>query len=264
MRRVLILPIAALSIAAVAHATNVQAVLTPLRKQIEASDYRATGQIIRVDANGNRISYSVSIKGLWFAGAMHTLVDIVPPKAMATPERQKERVRLLLEMRPNGRDSIMIFRPREPAPTVLPFHEWGEKLLDTTFSYEDMLEPQYFWPGQTILKSATFGTRQCNVLKSTPGPSDHTDYSEVQTWLDQAIDYPVYAEKVTKQSGIVKEFTYYGLRKDSGVWSATQVEAKIRGRAGSAFLTIKRGSAKANLSADDFRPESISHFEDHP
>jgi hypothetical protein len=263
MRRAAILPIVVLSIAAAAHATDVLAVLTPLRNQIQASNYRAAGQIVRVDANGNRVSYSISVKGLWFAGAMHTLIDVIPPKGIAAPASRNERMRLLLEMRPDGRHTIRVFRPHESAPTVLPFNEWGESLLDTAFSYEDLLEPQYFWPGQTILRTTVFGTRQCNVLKSTPGPSGRTDYSEVQTWVDRVINYPVYAEKV-EQGGIVKEFTYYGLRQSSGVWSATQVEAKIRGRAGSTLLIIQRGSARANLSANDFRPEQISHFEDRP
>lgn len=61
----------------------------------------------------------------------------------------------------------------------------------------------------------------------------------------------------------MKEFTYFGLRQYGGVWSATQVEAKIRGRAGSTLLIVKRGSEKANLSAKDFSPGQISHFEGH-
>jgi len=264
MRFASALPIAALSMVTMAHAADVRAVLTPLRDQIQASDYRAAGQIVRVEANGKRISYAISVKGLWFAGAMHTLVDVVPPKSSAGPARQNDRMRLLLEMRPDGRDSIRIFRPGDSAPKELPFDEWSASFLDTAFSYEDLLDQQYFWPGQTILKSAVFGTHQCNVLKSTPGATDRTNYSEVQTWLDRVINYPVYAEKMMKQGGTVKEFTYFGLRQSSGVWSATQVEVKVRGREESAFLTIKRGSAKANLSASDFRLDQISHFADHP
>jgi len=246
------------------YAADVQAVLAPLRNGIQESDFRATGQLVRVDPNGKRVSYAISMKGLWFAGAMHTLVEVVPPKGAAAPEQPQERVRLLLEMRPDGRDSIRVFRPHEPVPAALPSDQWGDGLWGATFSYEDLLEPQYFWPGQTLLKTAVFGTHQCNVLRSTPGPSDRSEYSEVQTWLDRVIDYPVYAEKTMKQGGMVKEFTYFDLRKSSGVWSATQVEAKIRGRAGSTFLIIKRGSAKAHLSANDFRPEQIGNFEDHP
>jgi hypothetical protein len=263
MRLTPVLPIALVSIAAAAHAADARAVLAPLRNQIEASDYRATGQIVRVDANGNRVSYAISVKGLWFRGAMHTLVDVVPPRGVAGAGKD-ERVRFLLEMRPGGPDSIRIFRPDARAPSVLPFDEWDQSLWGTALSYEDLIEPQYFWPGQVILKRAVFGSRQCNVVKSTPGPSDLTHYAEVQTWLDEAIGYPVYAEKAMKQGGITKEFTYYGLRQSSGVWSATQVEAKIRGRPGSTFLMIKRGSAKAHLGINDFGIEQISHFEDRP
>jgi hypothetical protein len=264
MRPASALLIGVLLAATAAHAADVQAVLAPLRNHIQDSDFRATGQLVQVDANGKRVSYPINIKGLWFAGAMHTLVDVVHSGGAGAPARQEEHVRILLEMRPDGRDTIRIFRPHESAPAALPIEKWGESFWGTAFSYEDLLEPQYFWPGQTILKSAVFGSHQCDVLKSTPGPSDRTDYSEVQTWLDHAIDYPVYAEKTMKQGAIVKEFTYYGLRQSSGVWSATQVEAKIRGRAGSTFLIVKRGSAKAHLSANDFRPEQISHFEDRP
>ena len=263
MRLASTFPFAALSIVIMAHAADVQTVLVPIRDQIKASDYRATGQIVRVDATGNRVSYAISIKGLWFAGAMHTLVDVVPPKATAGTAGNNDRMRLLLEVRPDGRDSIQEFRPDKAAATELPFGEWSKSFLDTSFSYEDLLDQQFFWPGQTIVKTAALGAHQCNVLESTPGPSDRSNYSGVQTWLDRVINYPVYAEKTTKQSGIVKQFTYYGLRQSSGIWSATQIEAKVRGRAGSSFLTIKRGSAKANLTANDFRPEQIGHFEDH-
>jgi len=264
MRLASVLPLATLMIAATAHAADVDAVLTQLRNHMEASDYRGTGQLVRVNADGNRVSYALSVKGLWFAGAMHTLVDIVPPRNAPAPARQGGHVRILLEMRPDGRDTIRVFRPHESEPALLPFDAWDESLWGSTFSYEDLLEPQYFWPDQTILRTATFGAHQCDVLKSTPGPSDRTHYAEVETWLDRAIDYPVYAEKVMKQDGMVKEFTYYGLRQSGGVWTATQVEARIRGRAGSTFLIINRGSAKANLSVNDFRPEQISHFEDRP
>lgn len=264
MRLASILSLVLLLAAGAAQAAEAPAPLALLRNRIEASDYRATGQLVRVDANGNRINYAIAVKGLWFRGAMHTLVEIVPPKSAAAQERQDQRVRILLEMRPDGRDSIRIFRPRESAPAVLPFDRWDESFLGTTISYEDLLDPQYFWPGQIILRNAVYDGRPCELLKSTPGPSDRTHYSDVQTCLDRTIDYPVYAEKVMKPGGMVKEFTYYGLRQSNRVWSATQVEAKIRGRAGSTLLIVKRGSANAHLSVNDFQPEQINHFKDRP
>jgi hypothetical protein len=58
----------------------------------------------------------------------------------------------------------------------------------------------------------------------------------------------------------VKEFTYFGLRHEGGIWSANQVEAKVRGQAGSTLLIIDRGSAKANLGLGDFSPEKLTRF----
>lgn len=102
------------------------------------------------------------------------------------------------------------------------------------------------------------------MLKSTPGASDRTHYAEVQTWLDHTIVYPVYAEKTLKDRTTVKQFTYLGLRQTGGVWSASQVEAKIRNRPGSTLLIVERGSAKANLTLKDFTPEQIGRFEGQP
>jgi hypothetical protein len=69
-------------------------------------------------------------------------------------------------------------------------------------------------------------------------------------------------EKTLKGSGGVKEFTYFGLRHDGGVWSASQVEAKLRGHAGSTLLIIDRGSPSAHLTLNDFSPAQIVHFQD--
>jgi hypothetical protein len=82
----------------------------------------------------------------------------------------------------------------------------------------------------------------------------------VQSWLDHSIGYPVYAEKTLKGTGIVKEFTYFGLRQTGGIWSASQVEVKVRGKAGSTLLIIDRGNPKANLNLKAFSPEQLTHF----
>jgi hypothetical protein len=97
-------------------------------------------------------------------------------------------------------------------------------------------------------------------LKSTPGAADRTHYAGIKTWLDHSIGFPVYVEKTLKGTGAVKEFTYFGLRHDGGVWSANQVEAKTRGQAGSTLLILDRGSAKANLGLGEFSPEQLTRF----
>jgi hypothetical protein len=98
-------------------------------------------------------------------------------------------------------------------------------------------------------------------VKSTPGATDKTHYAEVTTWLDHTVGFPVYFEKTLK-GGTVKEFTSFGLRHEGGVWSAHQLEAKIRGQAGSTQLIIDHGTPKANLSLKDFADAQMMHFQD--
>jgi hypothetical protein len=154
---------------------------------------------------------------------------------------------------------IQIAHPGDASPVTLPFDKWNDGPLGAGFSYEDFLESQYFWARQTALDEAKFGARECDMVKSTPGAADKTHYAEVTSWLDHSIGFPVYVEK-TLNDGSVKEFTYFGLRQTGGVWSASQVEAKIRGQAGSTLLIIDRGTVKAKLGLKDFSSEELTHF----
>jgi hypothetical protein len=264
MRLASVVAAAMLFIATTAHAADARAVIAIARQRIETADSRGTGRLVRVDASGNRISNAFTIKAHWFPGVLRALLEIVPSRTPAGNVRQDARVSILLEMRPNGQSTIRIFRPHESAPASLPFDKWSESVFGSDFNYEDFLQPEYYWQGQTILKSARFGARDCDVLKSTPGALDHSHYAEVQTCLDHTIGYPIHVEKTLKDGEIVKEFTFFGLSQSGGVWSARQVEVRIHGRPGSTLLIIEHGSTKANLSIRDFSPEQISQFEDRP
>jgi hypothetical protein len=163
-------------------------------------------------------------------------------------------------MRPDGRNVVKIAHPGDSAPAILPFNKWNDGPLGPGFSYEDFLESAYFWPNQAVVEETKYGARDCDVLKSTPGASDRTQYAEVRSWLDHSIGFPVYVEKTMKGTGAVKEFTYFGLRHEGGVWSASQVEEKLRDSPGSTLLIVDRGSAKANLALADFSTEQLTHF----
>ena len=234
------------------HTAAAQDSLAVARRQVEAADYSAKGRLVRVDANGKRTSYGVSIKGHWFPGTLRVLL------AVNSPAGAREHV--LLEMRPGGPSSIQIAHPGDAKAAVLPFSKWTEGPLDGGFSYEDFLEATYFWSGQRDLGEAMFGARQCDQVLSTPGPADKTHFVSVKSWLDHTTGFPVYVEKTIKGSESVKEFTSFGLRRTEGVWSASQVEAKIRGRAGSTLLIIDRGIPRAHLDLKDFGPLQLTHF----
>ncbi|MGA2167334.1 MAG: outer membrane lipoprotein-sorting protein [Terracidiphilus sp.] len=262
MKRSFVALATALLFAIPANATDAQAVLAAPRQRVQSADFRATGHLVRVDANGVRTSYEIAIKAHWFPGVLRVLVETAsaPRTGPDALVRARMLTHILLEMRPNGQSMIRIAHPGDTAPANLPFEKWSEGPLGAGFSYEDFLEPQYFWANQTALEETRIGTRECDVLKSAPGASERTHYAEIQTWLAKGIGFPLYVEKTLKGSGVVKQFTYSGLRHEGGVWSAHQVEVKIHGQAGSTLLIIDHGSAKANLSLKDFSPEQLTRF----
>lgn len=235
-----------------AQAATLQGTLAAARRQIESADYRLTGRLVRVDGGGTRTTYGVSIKAHWFPGTLRVLLEITSPA--------KARVRALLETSVTGKSAILVAHPGDAEAAVLPFDEWSEGPLGNEFSYEDFLDSSYFWTGQEMLGETKFGARNCDLLRSTPGTADKTHYAEVKSWLDRDSGFPVYVEKTLKGSGIVKGFTYFGLRKTEGVWSASQVQVKLRGHPGSTLLIIDRGSAKAHLGVKDFSSAQLTHF----
>jgi Outer membrane lipoprotein-sorting protein len=253
------------------YAADASSALAAERRQIQTADYRINGHLVRVQANGARISFPVTIQAHWFPGVLRIRMEVgsasgpaasptASPAANSAPPAFPP-VRALLEMRPAGEDSIWIAHPGDKSPTLLPFDKWDDGPLGPGFAWEDFLEQQYFWPVQTLQPAANFGARACNVIVSAPGAAGRSHYAQVKTWLDQSIGFPVYAEKTSKGSGATKQFTYFGLRHNGGVWSASQVEEATRGQGGKTLLVIDRGTAKANLRLKDFSPNQLVNFQ---
>jgi hypothetical protein len=242
-----------------AQGPDVHDILTTARHQMELTDFSASGHLVWAPSSGARISCPITIKAHWFSGVLRVMVDLGPgPKN--GPSAPSEAMHILIEMHPEGQSTIWIAHPGDKAASSLPFDKWTESPVGPTFSYEDFLEQQIFWPGQVLAEKTKFGARDCDVIKSTPGGSDKTHYAEVKAWFDPTIDFPVYVEKTLKGSGTVKQFTYFGLRREGGMWSAHQIEIKVPGQSGSTLLIIDRGTPKANLTLKDFSPTQLTHF----
>ena len=229
-----------------AYAANpdLETVLTGSRQRIEKLDYRVTGRLTRVEGNGKRTSYKFVAKAHWFSDGLLLLCEISGPGS--------EKTSLLLHMSVSGHVTIEAALAGEKAASLLPFERWNDQLVGTDFSYEDMVESQFFWKNQQLLAPEKYGARDCFVLKSMSGSQDRTYYDSVTSWIDRGILYPVHGVKTLRRTGQQKEFIYYGLRQIGGVWSATQVEAKLQGKPGSSILVIEGGSGKANLARKDF------------
>ncbi|MGA9545799.1 MAG: outer membrane lipoprotein-sorting protein [Candidatus Sulfotelmatobacter sp.] len=223
---------------------DLETVLTGSRQRIEKLDYRITGRLARVEDDGKRTTYKFVAKAHWFPDGLRVLCEISGPGS--------EKTSLLLHMSASGHLTIEALLPGEKTASVLPFEHWNDPLVGTDFSYEDMVESQFFWKNQGLLAPEKYGARDCFVLKSTPGSQDRTHYDSVTSWIDRNILFPVHVVKTLRGTGQQKEFIYYGLRQVGGVWTAMQAEAKLQGKPGSSILTIERGSPKANLGRKDF------------
>jgi Outer membrane lipoprotein-sorting protein len=223
---------------------DLETVLAGSRQRIEKLDYRVSGRLTRVEDNGKRTNYKFVAKGHWFPDGLRLLCEISGPGS--------DKTRLLLHMTVSGAVTIEAILAGEKVAKVLPFERWNDPLVGTDFSFEDMLENQFFWKNQDLLPPEKYGARDCFVLKSTSGSQERTNYDSVTSWIDRTIFYPVHVVKTLRGTKQQKEFIYYGLRQVSGVWSASQVEAKLQGKPGSSMLVIEGGSAKANLTRKDF------------
>src|ERR1700724_2437748 len=223
---------------------DLDTVLTGSRQRIEKLDYRMTGRLTRAEGNGKRTSYKFVAKAHWFPDGLRLLCEISGPGS--------EKTSLLLHMSENGHVTIEAVLPGQKTASVLPFDRWNDLLVGTDFSYEDMVESQFFWQNQELLAPEKYGARDCFVLKSKSGSQDRTYYDSVTSWIDRDILYPVHVMKTLRGTGQKKEFIYYGLRQIGGAWSASQVEAKLQGKPGSSILVMEAGSAKAKLGRKDF------------
>ncbi len=229
---------------------DLETVLTASRQRIEKLDYRMSGRLTRIEGNGKRTSYRFIAKARWFPDGLRLLCEISGAGS--------EKTSLLLHMTVSGHVTIEAELPGEKAASVLPFERWNDPLVGTDFSFEDMVENQFFWKNQELLAPEKYGARDCFVLKSKSDSQDRTYYDSVTSWIDHGILFPVRVVKTLRGTGQQKEFIYYGLRQEGGAWSASQVEAKMQGKPGSSILVIEAGSGKANLGAKDFDTSQFS------
>jgi len=224
--------------------------LTGSRQRIEKIDYRMTGRLIRVEGDGKRTNYKFVAKAHWFPDGLRLLCEISGPGS--------EKTSLLLRMNATGQVSIEAVLPGEKTASALPFERWNDPIVGTDFSYEDMVENQFFWKNQEALPPEKYGARDCFVLKSKPGAQDRTHYDSATSWIDRNIFFPLHVVKTVRGTGQQKEFLYYALRQNGGAWGASKVEAKLPGKPGYSILEVAGGSGKANLGRKDFELSQFS------
>jgi hypothetical protein len=246
-KKIIVLLLFSVAILPAATREEVMARLLSLRN---ATDFTASGRLVRVSASGERKNISIAFRAHAFPDGLRIFCDVTaPPSACA---------RMLMFIPPQGPPVIRTGHAGDASPKELPRERWGESLLGTDFTYEDLLENYVLWRRQTLLPEAQYGARTCLVLRSEPGPGDPSQYASVTSWLDRVAYHAVKVEKVMKTSGEVRVFIYYGLREVKGVWSASQLECKVEGKPGSSLLIINRGAEKPRLDRAAFDPALLT------
>ena len=166
-----------LSIAHPSHALaanpDLETVLNGSRQRIETMDYRVNGRLTRVAADGKRTNYKFVAKAHWFPDGLRLICEISGPASAKTS--------LLLHMTESGHITVEALLPGEKHASVLPFEHWNDPLVGTDFTYEDMVENQFFWKNQEILPADKCGARDCFVLKEhfRPTRPDPLRFSDI-------------------------------------------------------------------------------------
>jgi hypothetical protein len=171
-------------------AADPKSLLAGPHQAAEHADYRASGHLVHVDEAGKRTSDDISIKAHWFAGSLHILIEITAPA--------DARQHVLLDMHPGGQSTIRIAHPGDKAAAVLPFEKWadgplGPRLQLRRFSGAAVLLAK---SGRGAVRTPRRPRLRCS--QEHPGPADKSHYTQVRTWLDHTIDFPVYVEKTLK------------------------------------------------------------------
>jgi hypothetical protein len=224
--------------------------LARVRAARDAVDFTAVARLAHVTGPGaaDRRNYGINVKAHAFPDGLFVFCEVNSPA--------DARIRMLLAAPSTGPMTVRTGHAGDPAPHDVPASHWGEGLLGTDFVYEDLLETQFTWKRQTLVKEADYGARHCYVIRSEPDSPGQSVYRSVTSWIDRDIYFPVKADKVLKD-GKTKEFIYFGLRQVKGVWTASQIECKTEGKPGSSLLVINRGSTTPHHPRMVFDPKLL-------
>ena len=244
MRAALLTLAAASLLASAAQAQGVTAVVAAQQQRVESTDARVSGRLVTVDGSGKRVSYKCSIKEHGFPDGLRLFEEVDAPVPVRVQVRLEHSGRVTARVARKSADGKWL--PGDYA-TANP----SDALLGTGFSLEDLVENQFFWKEQKLAGKQPCGSRTCDVLQSTPGSLDHSQYSTVVSSTDEKTKAVLHVVK-TERGGVTKDITYFDLHQSHGVYAATQIEVKVTGKPGSTLFIIDRGTAKAGLTRADF------------
>ncbi len=145
---------------------NINDLLATQRKQIETADFRATGHLVCDRCSRRSPQLSHHDQG---ALVSRRAARLGRDRAAAVSRTGICGNTFCLRCDPMARTRFVLPIPATRLRALFPLKSGTLDPLGPGFNYEDFLEQQYFWPGQTSEGQAKFGARNCDVIRSTPG-----------------------------------------------------------------------------------------------
>ena len=105
---------------------DVHSLMATARQRMEATDFRASGHLVWVQANGTRISHPITIEARWFPGVLRVKAETSGESKSFTATGAASATHVLIELRPDGKNAIWIAHPGDKSTESGEHHE--EKL----------------------------------------------------------------------------------------------------------------------------------------
>ena len=119
-----------------------------------------------------------------------------------------------------------------------------EALLGSDLSYADVVENFFAWKQQAIVGTETVNRVNCEILQSTPGRGQRSNYASVRTWVDRRRDLPLRVEKYLASGQLVRRI------------DTTRVAANDKDQPVPANLTVS-GPTKGSVT--ELNGSSVKH-----
>jgi hypothetical protein len=226
-----------------AAARDVKGIVAAARARVEQTDVRASGRLVAIAGNGTRTTSRLVLESHAFPDGLRTLVMVT------LPDHSVDRYWVTSDAA--GHTTIAASKAGA-APARLATEKWDEAVAGTLFYPEDFADGQFFWARQALMAPRKYGARECDVLRSEPGPGQPSVYRWVTTLMDEKTGAVVEVEAAGKDGEVTKQFVFYGIERIGGLWLSRQIEAKENGKPGSSLLIVDSGSPHAHLTRKDF------------
>src|SRR5206468_3836368 len=112
-------------------------VMEKLHAWRNSTDFKASGRLVRVAETGDRTTYRISIRARSFADGLRVFCEVTDPP--------QSKVSLLLEGKVTGGATMRTGHPGDSTPKELPAASFGDALLNSDFSFEDLMDNQFAW-----------------------------------------------------------------------------------------------------------------------